>query len=673
MRLDYIIILPKKIIMKNKLLFATLLITAIAGAQNLNIPDANFKNKLLAATAANNIALDNGGDSIKIDANNDGEIQADEAEEVRALNVSASSIVSLQGIEGFTDLRILHCENNNIAIFDASVLADIRELYCNNNAITMLYLTGLTDLRILNCSYNELPSLDLNEATYLEQLNCSNNALETLFVKNGRNETFNASNWTTNTALTYICADEGQIDAIAAAAAGVTVTSNCTLEPGGEYNTIRGTVRYDTDNNCTVDDPVKRFVKVRLDTGGEICTVFTDIAGQYNYYTANGTYYVYPEFENTYFSSSPAITTVPFATSGGTTTPANFCVYPVGLHPDVEVVMEPVVAAAPGYIAEYKIVYKNKGNEAVSGAISCQWDPTGFTYAGIDPYPDGPPVPGNYTWLYTDLQPFESKSITMKLLVDPDVISVGQEIVFDAAAALDYSDDTPLDNTFTLKQKVVAAPEANNIVCIEGESAPEEAIGEYLHYVVNFTNTGTEMVNNIVIEQEIDPDQFDINTMEMLNSSHPVVVTVVNNQAKFAFRQAQVFGGGHGNILFKIKTRPNLQIQSTVKNQAKIYFEYEAPVETNEASTTFGILSNGNFDKDSSVKVYPNPTSGKVSISAESMLKSAELYDVQGRLLQTNIINNTTSVLDISGRATGIYFVKITSEKGVKVEKLIRQ
>jgi hypothetical protein len=54
-------------------------------------------------------------------------------------------------------------------------------------------------------------------------------------------------------------------------------------------------------------------------------------------------------------------------------------------------------------------------------------------------------------------------------------------------------------------------------------------------------------------------------------------------------------------------------------------------------------------------------------------LQSVQLYDVAGRLLQTALVNDTQASIDIASRASGIYFVKITTEKGGKVEKIIKQ
>jgi hypothetical protein len=62
-----------------------------------------------------------------------------------------------------------------------------------------------------------------------------------------------------------------------------------------------------------------------------------------------------------------------------------------------------------------------------------------------------------------------------------------------------------------------------------------------------------------------------------------------------------------------------------------------------------------------------------VNINGNNTIKSVQLYDVQGRLLLTKLINETNSSIDITDKSNGIYFLKITSDKGIKVEKVIKE
>ena len=131
--------------------------------------------------------------------------------------------------------------------------------------------------------------------------------------------------------------------------------------------------------------------------------------------------------------------------------------------------------------------------------------------------------------------------------------------------------------------------------------------------------------------------------------------------------------GGHGDVLFKIRTKDNLVTNDTVLQRAGIYFDYNAPVATNDAETIFATLNNPIHDFDDSVKVYPNPAHTIINISCNTTIQSIALYDIQGRLLETDLANNNEVSFDISDKSNGVYFIKITSDKGSKVEKIVKE
>ena len=91
--------------MKNLYVIATLLFTFSIQAQVINIPDANFKAKLIA---------------LGVDDNGNGEIEMSETVEVYDLQLQNSNIYSLEGIQYFTEMDWLDCSGNNIS--DLSVL-----------------------------------------------------------------------------------------------------------------------------------------------------------------------------------------------------------------------------------------------------------------------------------------------------------------------------------------------------------------------------------------------------------------------------------------------------------------------------------------------------------------------------------------------------------------------
>jgi uncharacterized repeat protein (TIGR01451 family) len=153
-----------------------------AQAQIVNIPDANFKAKLLRASTTFGIAKDSLGNNIKIDANDDGEIHEFEASKVYDLDVRNSNIGSLEGIMSFTNLKTLRCSDNQLSNLNVSGLTSLEYLKCSSNQLSSLDVSGLTSLESLECLYKQLSSLNVSGLTRLEELGCQVNQLTSLNV-----------------------------------------------------------------------------------------------------------------------------------------------------------------------------------------------------------------------------------------------------------------------------------------------------------------------------------------------------------------------------------------------------------------------------------------------------------------------------------------------------------
>ena len=67
------------------------------------------------------------------------------------------------------------------------------------------------------------------------------------------------------------------------------------------------------------------------------------------------------------------------------------------------------------------------------------------------------------------------------------------------------------------------------------------------------------------------------------------------------------------------------------------------------------------------LSIYPNPTTGMLNISGEINLKSYQLYDLQGRLVQQGKL--TQHKIDLSKIEKGLYFLQIENQQGI-VENL---
>ena len=114
-------------------------------------------------------------------------------------------------------------------------------------------------------------------------------------------------------------------------------------------------------------------------------------------------------------------------------------------------------------------------------------------------------------------------------------------------------------------------------------------------------------------------------------------------------------------------------VGDAVANRADIFFDYNFPIDTGLANTVFQTLSNYVFEVDSSIAVYPNPATTEVTVKSNNNIKSIQLYDVQGRIITASLTDTLESKIDVSNYGSGIYFIKIITEKGMQVQKLLKE
>jgi hypothetical protein len=76
-----------------------------------------------------------------------------------------------------------------------------------------------------------------------------------------------------------------------------------------------------------------------------------------------------------------------------------------------------------------------------------------------------------------------------------------------------------------------------------------------------------------------------------------------------------------------------------------------------------------------SITVYPNPSSGKFTISSNSTISALEIYNLLGELIYSDFKLNQqkSKEIDLSGSAKGIYFIKTYSGTKIYTRKIVVQ
>lgn len=654
------------------------------------------------------------------------------------LACSDNGLTSLN-ISSSPNLIELSCHINEISSLDVSTLTNLERLQINNNLLTTIDLTALSNLEHLMCSHNLFSNLDINALTNLEYLNYGNSglgnidvqnqvnlkALFTHFItelptnienlqnlqsltitmseieeidvsflssltgfnsldnelltyvnlKNGNNFTTEGISFSNNPNLVFVCVNDNDLNNVYDLNnnGDFFVSSYCTFEPGGNYNTITGSVLWDCNET---DETV--YTKVTIYDGIEEGVAFTDQNGQYTFFTQEGTYIIIPEIENpSFFTLTPPIDAVIFADNNNNEETVDFCIAANGVNPDVEVVIAPLIPARPGFDAKYKIVYRNKGNQTVSGNINIEFDDTRLDFVSSTPNNDNQSV-GVLTYNFTDLNPFETKTIEITLNVNSPMetpsVNIDDILPFSAEITIDQTDVIPDDNIYEFNQVVVGAYDPNDITCIEGDVVHPDYIGEELHYVIRFENTGNFYAENVVVKMEIDTAKYDVDSIRLLNTSHNANTQIKNDILEIFFNQIMLDSGGHGNILLAMKSINTLSEGDYVQSKADIYFDYNYPIITNDAITLFqATMSIEDNPKAIDLKFYPNPTTDYFNITSKGIIQSIELYDTSGRLIRTSLVNDFETQQDVTNLNNGVYILKIKTQEGEVTGKIVKK
>ena len=596
----------------------------------------------------------------------------------------------------------LNCSFNNLSNIDVTNQNSLNYLDCQHNNISNLNLDNNSNLYGIICSYNNLKQLKISNKYELNYLHFNDNpSLEYLFMKNGNNDayllSFSLSDGISpykNTSIKYICADDSEVNTLKADLQlwnlnNININTYCTFAPGGNFNTITGTVKIDANNNgCDSTDNPFEHLKLKIDDGTNMGETFVQNDGKYEFYTQAGSFNVTALAENpSLFNVSPANFSTNFVDANNNTFTQDICVTANGTQNDAEVIIAPLTAARPGFDAVYNLVWRNKGNTTLSGKVILNYDSNKMTFQSSS-LPYSTLSNGSIEFDYANLKPFgnTASEITFKINTPTDSnnpVNMGDVLAFNAQITPSNTDITPEDNLFSFKHIVVNSFDPNDIVCLEGETVPVSTVGKYLHYVINFENTGNAEAENIVVKMDVDPNEFDINTLQLQNASADVETRIVGNKVEFAFKKIKLKSGGHGNVLLKMKSTSNLVEGDTVNNAAEIYFDYNFPIETNDYVTTIFDANNllsakinysaTNFSQNNypikfdaslstgSITNYQWEFSGNSSISSSTDIKPIVTYNVPG---------NYKATLTVSDSNGATSFQSITFSVGGNVAEL---
>jgi ribosomal protein L11 len=133
-----------------------------------------------------------------------------------------------------------------------------------------------------------------------------------------------------------------------------------------------------------------------------------------------------------------------------------------------------------------------------------------------------------------------------------------------------------------------------------------------------------------------------------------------------------------GYVKYGVKVKPTFNVGDKILNTAHIYFDFNAAIVTNTTSTmgvNYPLVINENQSKKLNFSVKPNPTKSELYIDNKNTNEefSAELYNIQGQLQIRKVNLKSNAFLSLQNLSSGVYILKVQTNKGVQSISVIKQ
>ena len=586
-----------------------------------------------------------------------------------------------------TELRILNLESRNSSIFSVTGIPNLTKLeeLLIRGGTTSLDLSQNKELEILDCQFNQLSSLDLSQQSKLRRLLCGDNLLESLNINNGslEEELLLAD----NSNLKVICADEAQLSEVQGLLEELQyetyLSSDCSFfQQSSDDSFISGNIRFaETEAACADSDIQTPFIEMEVERAGVLSSLISTRTGAYKFWTTPGSYQLRPSgVYSDLFDFAPQELSFNINSTQDKLV-QDFCLVPHTEASDLRISILPLSPLRPGGNADFKIVYRNVGSTTLSGQIELELpDELVSMDESVPSYSSN--SDNKFQWSYTDLTPFETREILFSLELnspmDVPPLNLGDILKIVAEIKHNNTELNPSDNIFTLYEEVINAYDPNDITCLEGKEILPQDLGPSVHYMVRFENTGNASAINVTVRDTLDEAYFNIQSLEMIESSHEVkVVDYTGPVVDFVFEDINLSadaGSNQGYFLFKIDLNTELGPGDVFKDKVDIYFDYNFPITTNLFETN--ILAPSSIKESSksdySVEAFPNPGTTILNIHSPTVMDFISLSSITGKVVWQQYLDDNVNNFTIDLPSyKGVLLLTVISGDKVHTEKVV--
>lgn len=187
---------------------------------------------------------------------------------------------------------------------------------------------------------------------------------------------------------------------------------------------------------------------------------------------------------------------------------------------------------------------------------------------------------------------------------------------------------------------------------------------EYNHpfsITANIINHGTDMFNGDYIAHVFDQNANLVDSIQLMPGN---TLNAGNQTGTITFATAGSSAMTPGSYMIGIYYRPTGKSWMQVNDYGSF---------TNLIPVTVGFATAVNEVKaGAGIRIYPNPASDIINITAANNITNVRISDLQGRVLSEQTVANQTNVaIPVSTLTAGMYFVQTTTAAGTQTDKLM--
>ncbi|MFN0200154.1 MAG: T9SS type A sorting domain-containing protein [Bacteroidia bacterium] len=694
--------------MKKFVFLFTLLITQLVSqAQYVTIPDAGFRSFLMQQYPS----CFNGQQQM--------DTTCSSVVNEMTLDLIGSNLVSpnLSGVEYFDNLYYLKC--SFLGVTQISKLpASLKGFWCQQSALTSLpilpneleimlidgnafALTALPplpdSLRMLGCGGIGLSQVPTTLPSKLEWWQCRNNLISKLpplpnnlqWLDCSNNSLLNCLPYLPNS-LTSFQFDTAYISCVPNIPTGLAgFTYPICTNPNAVCSNkplLDAKVFFDANQNNLYDgnDALLSNYPIHNSTNG-----FNALSNaQYGFFLpldsgVQNIITINPPYPNSQTITPVNQSITPTIGSGIITGNYDFAVQLIPNVEDLEISMVCGIAR-PGFTHSVWLTAKNIGSVPITNAEVVLSYPNNWSANSATPAFTSS-LNSNLTWANLSLNPFEVQTFVVSVTV-PSTEPLGTFYSYGASILPNLNDINNYNNSFAWNDTVQGAYDPNDKQVSRTQLVIPYDANEELFYTIRFQNTGTDTAFNVVIRDELDASKLDINSLRVISSSHscnaefsaPEIVNFVfaNIMLQDSFANEPE---SHGFVQFAIKPKPNMPVDTEISNHADIFFDFNAPIRTNDALTKVVFsVSNELVAEKVAFRVYPNPTqTGQITLQydAQAAPLTVILYDILGKKLNSlELTGKGETQYQLPTPASGIYMYQVWQNgKRVSSGKVVKE